>query len=259
MVFRKKSTNAKRPIRKKVYRKKPIVSKAVKSYVKRTISANIENKVHVDYAVNQSITTASGGSAITHRQLLPSLIQGVSSGQRIGNNIKVKSAVIRGSVNLLAYNITTNPVIIPAYVMVWVLRSKLKNQGFGASNAPHDLFDAGNSTVGPQGNLLDTMFPINSQSWICCYKRKIKLGATTNVSPVNGFADMSSYSVPFTISYGKHIKTLKYDDSTTGGQSIPVNTNLNIVFTCVSASGDNSSQYQMAEYHMTNTIIYEDA
>jgi len=122
MVFRKKSTNAKRPIRKKVYRKKPIVSKAVKTYVKRTISANIENKVHVDYAINQTITTASGGSAITHRALLPQLINGTGAGQRVGNNVHVKSAVIRGSVNLLQYNATTNPVPAPAYVMELIVR-----------------------------------------------------------------------------------------------------------------------------------------
>jgi len=260
MVFRKKSTKAKRSIRKRVYRKKPVVSKAIKTYVKRTISSNIENKIHVDYTINQNIVTASGGTNFTHRGLLPALSQGTSANQRIGNEVKVKSAIIRGSVNLLPYNAVTNPNNVPAYVMVWIVRSKLKNQLFSSSNAPNDFFDTGSSSIGPQGNLLDTMFPINKQSWICYYKRMFKIGAgVTTGGTISGYPDNSSFSAKFYINYTKHLKKLKYADTVTGAQTIPVNTNMNIVYQCVSVDGANSSLYVMSEYHMTNTIIYEDA
>jgi len=259
MAFKRKP-RAKRPVRKRIYRKKVGVSKSVKAYVKRTISSNIENKIHVDYATNQNIVTAAGGTNFTHRGLLPALSQGVTANQRIGNEVKVKSAIVRGSLNLLLYNAITNPNPVPAYVMVWIVRSKLKNQLFSSSNAPNDFFDIGNSAVGPQGNLLDTMFPINKQSWICYYKRKFKIGAgVTTGGNISGNPDNSSFCQSFYINYTKHLKKLKYDDSTTGGQTIPVNTNINIVFQCVSCDGQASSAFVMSEYHMTNTIIYEDA
>lgn len=264
MVFRKKPTIKSKGKRlyKRAAPKKP-VSKAIKAYVKRSISSNIENKFHVDYALNQSIVSAAGGTIFSHRPLLPSIPQGLGSGQRIGNDVNVKSAIIRGSVNLLPYNVSSNPNPIPCYVMIWLVKSKLRNLTFNTSNVANDFYDLGSYASGPQGHILDTMFPVNKQSWICYYKRKIKLGTAGHNSSGNsvtsGYSDNSPFSVPFYINYSKHLKKMKYDDASVGSPTTPTNTNLTLVFQCVSCDGLSSGQFALAEFHMTNTISYEDA
>jgi len=61
-------------------------------------------------------------------------------------------------------------------------------------------------------------------------------------------------SVPFSFSYGKHCKTLKFDDS----GPVPTNRNMFIVFQAVSANGASGGGYIPAEYHYTNRVDYED-
>jgi len=263
MVFRKKSIKAKRPVRRRVYRKKPVVSKAIKTYVKRTISSNIENKYFVDYGTNQSITTQSGGGTPIHRQLLPSLVQGLGAGQRLGNEVMVKSAYIRGHVNILPYNATTNPGSVPVYLLMLLVKNKKANIAMGSSNAGHDLFELGNSAIGLQGNMLDMILPINSQNWQQLARKKVKLGCSSlssNATSIQGYFDNSSFSVPFQFNYGKYLKKLQYEDSGSGfTQTTPVNTNLSLIFQTVYANGDTSAQYTIAEYHYSIRMVYEDA
>lgn len=260
--FRKKS-RAKRPLRKRVYRKKPVVSKAIKTYVKRTISANIEDKFWVEYGANNNIVTQSGGGTPTHRQLLPSLTPGTLAGQRLGNEVKVKSAYIRGHINILPYNATTNPGPVPIYVLMLLLQNKKANVAMGSSNIGNDLFDIGNSAVGLQGNMLDMILPVNQQNWKQLARKKVKLGAgalsTNNPSSASSY-DNSPFSIPFQFNYGKYLKKLQYED--TGGgfvQTIPVNTNITLLFQPVYACGDTSSQLTLCEYHYSIRMVYEDA
>jgi len=261
MAVVKTSVARKRTVIKKYTKKgtskRTAVSSAVKKYVKRTISAQAENKVFVDYATNIPITTSSGGSVPSHRNLMPQLSQGITAQSRIGNEVRVKSAIIRGAINLLPYNSLNNPGPIPNYVMIWILKNKKDNVVLTSSQIGSTMFELGSSCVGPQGNMLDTLLPINNVNWNCLYKRKYKLGAGMGTSPLSGIPDNSSFTIPFVINYTKFVKTLKYED---GGlaHSHPMNTNMNIVFQAVYANGDNSAQYQMCEYHFTNTIFYED-
>jgi len=261
MKITKNSTTKKRSTtkitRKRKVSRAPKVSDAVKTYVKRTISAQAENKVFVDYGTNLAITSQSGGGVPTHRNLLPQLTQGITAQQRIGNEVRVKSAIIRGAVNLLPYNPVSNTGPMPQYLMIWLLKNKKDNVVLNSSQIGSTMFELGNSCVGLQGNMLDTLLPINSVNWNCLYKRKFKLGSSMNSAPVSGYGDNSSMTIPFVINYSRHLKSLKYEDGSLA-HSHPINTNINIVFTAVYANGDNSAQYQMAEYHFTNTIYYED-
>jgi len=262
MKLNKKVVTRKRPLnrtrRRRVTVAKPKVSQAVKSYVNRTISAKAENKVFVDYGINLGITAHSGGSVPTHRNLLPQLTQGITAQQRIGNEVRVKSAIIRGAINLLPYNSVTNTGSNPQYVMIWLLKNKKDNIVLTSSQIGTTMFELGNSCVGLQGNMLDTLLPINNLNWNCLYKRKYKLGASATIGGnISGSPDNSSFSIPFVINYSRHLKVLKYEDGSLA-HSHPVNTNINMVFTAVYADGSITSQFIPAEYHFTNTIYYED-
>jgi len=68
--------------------------------IKNTIQRTTEKKIFTDYATNFAIVTASS-STPTFRTLLPQITQGTAKSQRIGNEIRVKKAVLNVVVNLL--------------------------------------------------------------------------------------------------------------------------------------------------------------
>ena len=73
--FKRKATKGAR----KTFKKTP-VSGAVKSYVKRTIAKNIENKFYTNSAINQQITTpVQGATGVTAIVFGPSPVSGLGT------------------------------------------------------------------------------------------------------------------------------------------------------------------------------------
>ena len=245
----RKSTNA-----------KPKVGVAVKSYVKQELARNIENKVISDYGANQTISTVTG-SNFSGLYVLPRPGTGTQKNQRIGNEIKIKKSFIRGFVNLLPYNAVTNPLSTAIYVKMWLCSYRTLNTAVVAStNQATSFFDAGNSSIGPQGNMLDITLTPNSECWVIHKTKTIKLGAasatTTGQVGTGGYYDNSPMSAPFYFNIGKYFKsTLRYNDQVT---NVPENKNCWLFFQAVNADGS-SSAINVAEYHYTFRHEYEDA
>jgi len=260
-----KTTNAKKIYRTRVrrYRRKPAkkISTAVKTFVRKAISRNIENKCWYTYGANSSLITATPTTNPTHANLLPTnFLQGTGKSQRIGNEITIKKAYIRGRINLLPYNATTNPLSAPILVKMWVVSNKLSNTFIPtvASNWA-SFFDTVNSAVAFQNSPLDMILDVNKDAWTLHASKTFKLGAgsMTSTGPVGSSAyfDNSSMSVPFYFNYGKYIKKVKYDDALTNN---PTNRNLYLVLQAVNADGTSTAQIP-AETHFSTTVIYEDA
>lgn len=234
-------------------------SKVLTKQVKQIISRETENKVWFNYGVNNMIPNTITGTPV-YQNLIPLLSQGVGKSQRIANEINVKSGYIKGYVNLLPYDATTNNLPIPAYVKIWIISCKQQNTtSLGATNIGTNFFDIVNGTVGMQGNMLDMDFSVNRDGWTVYASKTIKLGvgAITSVGPVgtNGYYEgTSSFSVPFNFNIGKHLKKVKYDDSA----SSPTNKNMFIIFQTVPANGASGASQIMAEYHYSTRIEYED-
>jgi len=252
---KRKAIRTRRPY-KRVPRKRSGGRKAITKIVKSIISRQAENKVWADYGVNQSIVCATG-TAPASRNICPLLAYGTGVSARIGNEVRVKSAYIRGHVNILPYDAGAQTVnILPLYVKLWIVSAKqINTQNITATNIATNFFEAGAGSTGFQGNMLDMEFSPNKDAWTVYSTKTFKIGAGATSSNVNAtsYFDNSPFSVPFYFSFGKHLKTLKYDEAITSA----TNRNLFMILQCVPANG-NTGAFNLAEYHYSTRVEYED-
>lgn len=138
-MYAKRSRRAAKRPSKRVPRKRSGGRKAIVKIVKSVLSRQAENKIWADYGVNQSIV-CTASSTPTFENLLPLLSQGTSTTGRIGNEVRIKTGYIRGHVNLLPYNISSNNLPIPCYVKMWVCSSRTINtQNLAATSISTDF------------------------------------------------------------------------------------------------------------------------
>jgi len=239
----------------KLSKKKPF-KKITKEDINRAISRRLENKVTCDFASNQTINPAAVGSPPTTRYLLPILGQGLGQGNRIGNQIHVRSGKLCLFINCNRHS--GNMINSPLMVRVWVLSYKLVNSN--TVPAFTSFFQTGSGTAGFQENMLDMLLPVNKDSFTVYFDQTYKIGLgsvlASNIDTTNNL-DNSSFNHRIDVDWGSHFKqVLDYNDS----DNVPTNRNLFVVFQAIRADGaatvsDNDSG---AEYHLTNTVYYED-
>jgi len=235
------------------------VSNAVKTYVKRAIDQNVENKLWIRYASNETIRTA-GATDPEFINLVPYPSQGTTQYTRIGNKIKVKKAFIKGFVNLKPYSSLTNPLVGPLYVKMWLCRYKsLNTSDIALTSCSTDFFEALSGSTGFQGNMLDMSLTNNKDNWIVYKTKTFELGTTSVSTFLNtnsgNWNDNSRMTKPFYFSYGKHLrKQLQFEAS----GNPPTNTNLFLISQAVYADGT-ATAVEAAEYHYTLRVEYEDA
>lgn len=248
---------AKKPYKKRAAKRTARVGVAVKQYVKRALAREVENKEYYIYGNNVGIGSNPLVDPIASR-LVPLVTQGIGKSQRIGTEIIVKSAMIKGYVNLRDYNSLTNPYVAPMYVKMWLVSSKETNSGILAdTQISTTFFDINNSNLGFQGNMLDMLFRINKERWVLHATKTVKLGFA-NVQPAaaTGISDNSPFSAPFQFNFGKLLGKLKYEDSGT----TPTNKNMWLVYSCARADGTSgNSSSDFAEIHYVQSYVYTDA
>lgn len=254
--------------KRKMYRKKRVsrkksgkISKSFVAKVKKVIHRQAENKVWLAYGANNSISTASSTTP-TNLQLVPNVSQGTGHANRIGDEITVQKAFVKGFVNLLPYNSVSNPTVGPLYVKMWLfsVKNMTNSAALSTSTVSSNFFEAGTSSTGFQGNMLDMILTENQQL-VTIYKTKIVLletGATQGSTYYNSAGASCGgngrFSAPFYFSYAKHMKRLKYDDTS---PAQPTNRNLWLAFQAVYADGT-SLALTPAEYHYSIRVEFED-
>lgn len=253
-----------RPLRNKTVKKRASNNKlATRSYVKRMIHTNIENKKAQDYAVNQGLATAVNPGAPKTIFLLPKLSQGVTGGSttgRLGNEVRLTKGVITGRVNILPYNATSNP-LCTQLVKIWLLSYKPQNVTTTSDVEWSKFFEVGNTAAGFQSDPLDMMLQVNKDLFVVHEIRQFKVGSTSQSSLTNSGAlqyyDNSPMSKGFYFNWGKYCKTkLKYDDNVS---TSPTNRNFMLVFQSVNADGSATDNKTPCEFHYVNNMEYEDA
>jgi len=244
---------------------KPKSNATFKSKVQRIINSQVERKRFVIANANQIITTASGGGTPQALNLMPTLALGTNQEARVGEQVKITRATVRGFVNLAPYNAISNPGTTPVKVKMWVVSSKLSNsQTLSSTVVGTGFFEIGSDTVGFQGNMLDMMLPVNRQAWIVHAHKTFNLGASAanSLGPVTttGYYDNSRMSLPFSFSYGSHFKKpLRFsDDSASLNGNYPYDRNCWLLLQAVYADGTSSGGYIPAEYHYNVDISYTD-
>lgn len=180
--YKKTSKKSKKSFRgKRSYRSRG-VSSAVKSYVKRTISGNLENKT----AYDEGVATISAYNVSTSLYAFPlhpytaftEIFQNVGAGARIGNSIKLKKVVLKYILTPLAYNASLNPTPVPNIIKLWF--GYQKNKPLERTPATPSFFQLGSSAVQPTGFLQDLIQATNRDLFKIYTTRTHKLGWASN-------------------------------------------------------------------------------
>ena len=231
---------------------KPRVSQAVKRYVKRSIHSNIENQTKSVVYLNNAVPSATGYS----QPLIPVLTQGGTDVEkRRGNEISLRGGYVKGYVNLLPFNGTTNP---QSTVHVRMMIVSMKDENVGTFDATN-IWQFGNSSLGVQNNIGDCLYQVNKDLYTVYEQKTVTLGATSLTNTVSTFPPniMSNLksTIPFYFNWGKHFKQkLKYNDS----DSTCTNRNCFLFVTASYADGSGLA-LSPVEVHFLNQYDFEDA
>jgi len=161
-------------------RKSSAVSSAVKTYVKRTLHAEIENKC-VQISAGNSFGNVNESTDFNAYPMCPlagywTVGQGVGQGNRVGNIIKTRKVYLNYVLRPTAYDAVFNPSPRPCEIQLML--GYVKNTPCFAP-VPGDinqLFNSGSSIVSPIGTLRDIISVINTDYWTIKKRWTHKIG-----------------------------------------------------------------------------------
>jgi len=213
--------------KKKIY-KKTSISSAVKSYVKKTIARTEEMKFSPPVAAaNQTFYELTAGNV---KQWNPfslaaclTIAQGTGQGDRIGNQITLKSWEIRGYLTPApAGTATDQQVIVRLYI-----GQRKDLTAITSAKLTADVLQFGDTVVGYLGTMNDLMLDINKDEYKIFYQKDFKLGCANSA----GATANNDYNYTGKFRYNlctKHFKNykVKYEDAATA----PVQAQINSVY-----------------------------
>jgi len=279
--FPKKKRTLRKPRtmrKKRVARVAARPSLAVKRYVKREISRQIENKTHqAELQMDVKDILSDGSTSNEFNGLFPitpytatgapigstvSLVHGTGQATRIGNVVRTKKAILKGVLFPSPGNTTLNPTPKAMEVCMWIFR--LKNRFFGdeinyAQSVFNDNFFQSNaSATGASGSLIDIVRAANQDVVQVMYKRVFKLGYAAGTNAGNIGNNDFKYNAKFSIDVTKYIpKVIKYNDN----DDSPSIVHTYCMIAPYNADGSSyvNTSYTVAECHWQLHYVYEDA
>lgn len=253
--YKRRATRGKRVGRKTGKR----LTKPIKQYIKKTVANQGELKQAFKQNVNNDIITLANTTP-TAISLLPEPSQGTGDSDRIGAYINMRKVIVRGFVNLKAYNSgDTTPVSPgPFLVRAWVLSAKnIQTNVFSNTLAATSFFEFNNTSQAPTSNMNNMLYTVNKKLFTVHKTKSWKLGAasTSSVNNPSFYYDNSPMSAPFYFDCSKFVHKLKFDE----GQTWATNANLFLVWMVCRADGAASNTVAPIEYHYTLQTAYTDA
>jgi len=206
----------------------------VKNVVQRSAEAKIVNYFYAQKELYLT-TTASFNNGVqiltadTSGNSTYTIAQGSLQGQRGGNKVNTKSAILKGSINVNpSFSTGANYKPSPIFATLWIVKLKPyldDNVSTLASIVSNSFFQFGSSSIGFAGTIVDMQKTPNHQQVTVLKKRVFKLGmaqyisATAVGTPDNTnqqFANNDSAMVRmFTINMTKlYPKRLEFNDGT---------------------------------------------
>lgn len=274
MAFRRRKTFKRKSFKKRTFKKRVAkLTKPVKRTIQRMISRNVENKTAQVYNYERELWPVTSVNFPTQNifPLGPDptsivIVQGVGQGQRIGNTIKTKKLVIRGTVVPYPYDAVFNPAPGPIQVKMWVFYDKRTPVDVPNPVAGSNFFQSGNTSKGFQNDLADLWSPVNSDIYRILATRTFKLGNAeyAGTSPPVSTASAQyytnndfKYNANFSINLTKHYpKTVKFNDNT----STPSSRGLFMMVAFFNANGTQiNSGYRAVGMQYMQDYHYEDA
>jgi len=268
----RRATGKRRTYRKKTYKRKAYKKRAMplKKMIRKEIARNIENKTSQYYNYDVRLY-AVGNASFPTDNVFPvgvdptSLIipPGTAQGNRIGNEIKTKKLMFKGTLSPRPYDSTFNAAPQPVQLKMWIFYDKTDPTALPNPQAANDFFQNGNSSKGFQNDLVDMWSPVNADRYRILASKTFKLGAAFNTGlGSNGALQNSAnndfkYNCNFSFNLTKHYpQRVKFNDGTT----VPTTRGLFCMCAYVNATGAPvvSSQYTVALQYMLD-YQFEDA
>ncbi len=181
--------------------------------------------------------------------------QGTGQGNRIGNKIETVKSTIRMMFFPALYNAEDNTIPSPQIVKIWGLWYKLGDYSGAPPASLEDMFQSGNTSIDPQGLLLDDFLTVNKDAYSVAFTRTFKVGnqaQTGNNNVQNGIFSNNDFKLnaKASIDYTKHlIKHQKFNDT----DSEPSNRQLYLVVESLYPNGVVGTGYPV---NMTYEIDY---
>lgn len=276
---------------KKNYKSKTIrkaTEKTIKTMVKKEIARNIENKISPVVQISSSILTvpvdASGNGTLQYLVNAPvqngllNIIQGTSQSQRLGNQIKLKRWVIKGTVY---FDLNNGTIEIPAVSNPFKQNQGYVNLYFGRKlNMDNqidteltDLFQNGSDAVSPQGLIIDRLYTINRDVYKIYWHKEYKIGisALSGQPPLSGSLNNNDYKLNEEFGFDvcklcTKNKVIKYDDDAAQPNDALLNS-LTLFATYTNPNADmnltllteNDTYYSPVRLEALSYVEYEDA
>jgi len=246
---------------------------ALKKMIRREISRNIENKTAQMYDYEASLSSTPSASWFSDN-IFPlgprntfsfQIPQGVGQSSRVGNRIKTRKLMLKGSLFLDQYDAISNPNPRPLQAKCWIFYDK--SAPTVVPNPKTDFFQLGGSTKPFAGDLTDMWSPVNTDKYRVLTTRTFKLGnasyqagggaGTTTVNNQNYTNNDFKLNCNFRINLTKYYpKDVRFVDNNTD----PTTRGLYMMWAFASATGDILIQDRfMATMQYMQDYVYEDA
>lgn len=170
-------------VTKKTYKRKSakrgVRKPAIKRIVRAEIARNVETKStqqyntgRIVYPVNHvnfpdNVWELGIGSGMT-------IVQGTGQGGRIGNSIKTKRLMYRGTFTPLPYSATTNLLPCPAQVKMYIFYDRTDPTAI--PSVATNFLQNGGSSRAFSNDLCDLLYPVNTDRYRVLTTRIFKLG-----------------------------------------------------------------------------------
>lgn len=231
----KRKSNKSEPARK--YTK---LNPGLRSYVKRVMSSDLEQKKYL--ALNPatvSVAVADGTAQPYTQYCLPVLDQGTGNYQRTGNVVSLIAGNVEGFIKLRPYNATTNTQS-NVWVRCWIVRYKRSSITPVTASTFLSFFEGTSTSTTFTGEMGDMLSPINLDAWDVYAEKLLYISNSSNSAnfpSASTFHDSGGqYSQHFKFELPIVSKKLMYDDT----NNVPQNNNLFLIIQAVAA--DNSTQ-----------------
>lgn len=230
MVYRKKRMLKRRPTYARKIRKtkRPAVSPSIKSYVKKLVHSNIENKtISERNRIAFSNWNTDPGQNMSVKPICPNpaslqILQGSGQSERVGNSISTRKMLLKYCIYPLPQDQSFNPQPYPKEVCIWIGYIKGERKRTPVTADFQRFFQDGNNAIAPIGDIWDTLMPVNKDVFTICKTMRHKVGNEvytdySGIKPYNYFTNndfkLNNYH---TVDLTPYInKTIKFDDATT--------------------------------------------
>lgn len=246
--FSRKSSRkgTKRTYKRKSYAKK---APALRKMIRKEISRVAENKTAQFYDFSAGLRTVSSSDFSAQNifplgpnsAFSPIINQGTAQSDRIGNRIKTKKLVVKGTLIPMPLNNTTNTAPQPLLIKIWIMYDKTNPTAQPDPKGAFDFFQLGGSSIGFANDTRDMWAPVNEDRYRILTTRTYKLGYSQYGSVGsagnsmyynnNDFPFIQNFSIDCTKYYPKDVR---FNDN----NALPTTRGLFMLVECVAANGN---------------------